>query len=67
MEYVKLGKNFGLAIALFSALVLGFSISGVLIAVLGGSTEINLYLLMALLAFMLALVEHRIPDFIPGA
>jgi len=54
---VLLGKYLGLAIALFSALVLGFGISGVLIVVQGGSAEINLYLLMVLLAFMLALVS----------
>jgi ABC-type transport system involved in multi-copper enzyme maturation permease subunit len=60
MECVKLGKNLGLAIALFSALILGFGISGVLIAVQGGSAEINLYLLMVLLAFMLALVSLSI-------
>jgi Cu-processing system permease protein len=57
---VLVGKYFGLAIALFSALVLGFGISGVLIAVQGGSAEINLYLLMVLLAFMLALVSLSI-------
>jgi Cu-processing system permease protein len=57
MECVKLGKNLGLAIALFSALLLGFGIRGVLIAVQGGSAEIILYLLMVLLAFMLALVS----------
>jgi Cu-processing system permease protein len=57
---VLLGKYLGLAIALFSALVLGFGISGILIAVRGGSAEINLYLLMVLLAFMLALVSLSI-------
>jgi len=57
---VLLGKYLGLAIALFSALVLGFGISGILIAVQGGSAEINLYLLMVLLAFMLALVSLSI-------
>ena len=57
---VLVGKYIGLAIALFSALVLGFGISGVLIAVQGGSAEINLYLLMVLLAFMLALVSLSI-------
>ena len=52
-----LGKYLGLAIALFSALVLGFGISGIFISLQGGSAEINLYLLMVLLAFMLALVS----------
>lgn len=60
MLEVMLGKYFGLAIALFSALVLGFGISGILISILGGSAEINLYLLMVLLAFMLALVSLSI-------
>ena len=54
---VLLGKYLGLAIALFSALVLGFGISGIFIALQSGSAEINLYLLMVLLAFMLALVS----------
>jgi Cu-processing system permease protein len=57
---ILLGKYLGLAIALFSALVLGFGISGVFIALQGGSAEINLYLLMVLLAFMLALVSLSI-------
>jgi Cu-processing system permease protein len=57
---VLLGKYLGLAIALFSALVLGFGISGIFIALQGGSAEINLYLLMVLLAFMLALVSLSI-------
>jgi Cu-processing system permease protein len=57
---VLLGKYLGLAIALFSALVLGFGVSGILITIQGGSAEINLYLLMVLLAFMLALVSLSI-------
>ena len=57
---VLLGKYIGLAIALFSALVLGFGISGILITLQGGSAEINIYLLMVLLAFMLALVSLSI-------
>lgn len=54
---VLFGKYLGLAIALFSALVLGFGISGIFISLQGGSAEINLYLLMVFLAFMLALVS----------
>ena len=54
---VMLGKYLGLGIALFSALVFGFGISGILIATQGGSAEIKLYLLMVLLAFLLALVS----------
>ncbi|UCF27488.1 MAG: ABC transporter permease subunit [Chloroflexota bacterium] len=54
---VLLGKYIGLAIALFSALVLGFGISGIFITIQGGSAEIDIYLLMVLLAFMLAMVS----------
>jgi Cu-processing system permease protein len=54
---VMLGKYLGLGIALFSALVFGFGISGILIAIKGGSAEIKLYSLMVLLAFLLALVS----------
>jgi Cu-processing system permease protein len=57
---VLLGKYLGLAIALFSALVLGFGISGILIALQGGSAQIDLYLMMVLLAFLLALVSLSI-------
>lgn len=57
---VLLGKYVGLGIALFSALVLGFGISGILITIQGGSAEIRIYLLMVLLAFMLALVSLSI-------
>ena len=54
---VMLGKYLGLGIALFSALTFGFGISGILIAIQGGSAEIKLYSLMVLLAFLLALVS----------
>lgn len=54
---VMLGKYLGLGIALFSALVFGFGISGIFIAIQGGSAEIKLYSLMVLLAFLLALVS----------
>ena len=57
---VLLGKYIGLAIALFSALVLGFGISGILITIQGGSAEIRIYLFMVMLAFMLALVSLSI-------
>lgn len=54
---VLIGKYFGLAIALFSALLFGFGISGILIAIQGGTANISIYLVMVLLAFMLALVS----------
>ena len=54
---VLLGKYLGLGIALFTALVFGFGISGILIAIQGGSAEIKMYSLMVLLAFLLALVS----------
>ena len=54
-EYVKIGKYLGPAIAIISALVPGFGISGVLSAILGSSAESNLYLLIGMRLFLLAL------------
>ncbi len=54
---VLLGKYIGLGIALFSALIFGFGISGILIAIQGGTAEVRLYSLMVMLAFLLALVS----------
>lgn len=64
---VLLGKYLGLAIALFSALLFGFGISGLLIAVQGGTAEIRIYLMMVLLAFLLALVSLSLGFLISAA
>jgi Cu-processing system permease protein len=61
---VLLGKYLGLAAALFSALVIGFGISGIFIAVNGGTANIRVYLLMVMLAFLLALVSLSLGFFI---
>jgi len=54
---VLLGKFVGLALALLTALILGFGLSGLVIAWRGGATEATTYLTLVLLAFMLALVS----------
>ena len=64
---VLLGKYLGLAIALFSALLFGFGISGLLIAIQGGTAEIRIYLMMVLLAFLLALVSLSLGFLISAA
>jgi Cu-processing system permease protein len=54
---VLLGKLLGLALALLAALVLGFGLSGLLIAWQGGMTQASSYLTLVLLAFLLALAS----------
>jgi Cu-processing system permease protein len=50
---VLLGKFFGLALAILAALVLGFGLSGLLIAWQGGATQAGDFLALVLLAFVL--------------
>ncbi|RMG64383.1 MAG: ABC transporter permease [Calditrichaeota bacterium] len=52
-----LGKFFGLSIALLSALLIGFGISGYLIALKGGTSGFTDYLWLLAFAFLLALVS----------
>jgi Cu-processing system permease protein len=52
-----LGKFLGLALAILAALLLGFGLSGLLIAWQGGTTQASDYLLLVLLAFALALAS----------
>ncbi len=54
---VLLGKFLGLALALLAALVLGFGLSGLLIAWQGGMAQTSSYLMLVLLAFLLALAS----------
>lgn len=54
---ILMGKYIGLAIALCAALVLGFGLSGLLIAWQGGATQVGAYLTIVALAFLLALVS----------
>ncbi|HCB50891.1 MAG TPA: ABC transporter permease [Chloroflexi bacterium] len=62
-----LGKFIGLALAMLLALLLGFGLSGLLIAWQGGATQAEDYLLMMLLAFILALVSLSLGFLISAA
>jgi Cu-processing system permease protein len=55
-----MGKYLGLALAILVALVIGFGLSGVLIAWQGGTTQAGQYLVLVLLAFALALASLSI-------
>lgn len=54
---VLLGKFLGLALALLTALILGFGLSGLVIAWQGGAAQAATYLTLVLLAFLLALAS----------
>jgi Cu-processing system permease protein len=62
-----LGKFLGLALAILAALLLGFGLSGLLIAWQGGTTQASDYLLLVLLAFALALASLSLGFFISAA
>lgn len=62
-----LGKFIGLALAMLLALLLGFGLSGLLIAWQGGATQAGDYLLMMLLAFVLALASLSLGFLISAA
>ena len=62
-----LGKFIGLALAMLLALLLGFGLSGLLIAWQGGATQAEDFLLMMLLAFILALVSLSLGFLISAA
>lgn len=62
-----LGKFLGLAMAIMVTLVLGFGLSGLLIAWQGGSTQVGDYVSLVLLAFGLALVSLSLGFLISAA
>lgn len=62
-----LGKFIGLALAMLLALLLGFGLSGLLIAWQGGATQAGDYLLMTLLSFVLALASLSLGFLISAA
>ncbi len=64
---VLLGKFLGLAVAILAALVLGFGLSGLLIAWQGGATQAADFLSLVLLAFFLALVSLSLGFLISSA
>lgn len=61
---VLLGKFSGLAISILSSLVLGFGISGFIIAIKGGTADLWGYIIFILLTFLLAVVSLSIGMFI---
>jgi len=63
---VLMGKYSGLALSILGSLVLGFGISGLIIAVKGGTADLAGYALFILLTFLLALVSLSIGMFISG-
>ena len=62
-----LGKFFGLALAILAALILGFGLSGLLIAWQGGATQAGDFLALVLLAFVLALASLSLGFLISAA
>jgi Cu-processing system permease protein len=64
---VLLGKFLGLAVAILAALVLGFGLSGFLIAWQGGATRAADFLSLVLLAFVLALASLSLGFLISSA
>ncbi len=64
---VLMGKYLGLALALLAALVLGFGLSGLLIAWQGGTAQVDVYLALVGLAFALALVTLSLGFLISAA
>lgn len=62
-----LGKFLGLALAVLVTLVLGFGLSGLLIAWRGGATQAGDYLALVLLAFVLSLVSLSLGFLISAA
>lgn len=61
-----LGKFFGLALSILGSLVLGFGLSGFVIAFKGGSADVMGYVYFLFLTFLLALVNLAIGMFISG-
>lgn len=64
---VLLGKFVGLGLALLTALILGFGLSGLVIAWRGGAAEATVYLTLVVLAFLLALVSLSLGFLISAA
>jgi len=64
---VLLGKFLGLAAAILAALILGFGLSGLLIAWQGGATQAADFLSLVLLAFVLALASLSLGFLISSA
>lgn len=63
---VLIGKYSGLALSILGSLLLGFGLSGFIIAIKGGTADLSGYLIFILLTFLLALVSLSIGMFISG-
>lgn len=61
---VLLGKYFGLATSILGSLILGFGLSGFVIAYKGGTADVSGYMIFILLTFLLALTSLSIGMFI---
>ncbi len=61
---VLLGKYFGLSMSILGSLILGFGLSGFVIAYKGGTADVSGYIYFILLTFLLALVSLSIGMFI---
>lgn len=61
---VLIGKYFGLAMSILGSLILGFGLSGFVIAYKGGTADVSGYVYFILLTFLLALVSLSIGMFI---
>lgn len=62
-----LGKFTGMALALIAALGLGFGLTGLLIAINGGGTEMRAYVILLLLSCLLAVASLSVGFFISAA
>lgn len=63
---VLIGKYTGLALSILGSLILGFGLSGFIIAFKGGTADLSGYILFILLTFLLALVSLSIGMFLSG-
>ncbi len=61
---VLLGKYIGLALSILGSLILGFGLSGFVIAIKGGTADVSGYLFFILITFLLALVSLSIGMFV---
>jgi Cu-processing system permease protein len=64
---VLIGKYFGLAFSILCSLLMGFGMSGFVIAIKGGTADVYGYFIFILLTFLLALVSLSIGMFVSNS
>ena len=64
---VLIGKYLGLAFSILCSLLLGFGVSGFVIAIKGGTTDVSGYFIFILLTFLLTLVSLSIGMFLSNS